>query len=61
MTALLAAETEVVTSASDSRLVMSAVIGIALIIVLIVWAKIHPFLSLMLGSAALAVVAGGAT
>ena len=58
MTALLAAETEVVTSASDSRLVMSAVIGIALIIVLIVWAKIHPFLSLMLGSAALAVVAG---
>lgn len=52
------AQDEVVTSASDSRLVVSAVVGIALIIALIVWAKIHPFLSLMLGSAVLAVVAG---
>jgi len=38
--------------------VVSAVVGIALIIALIVWAKIHPFLSLMIGSAALAVIAG---
>ncbi|WP_297008670.1 GntP family permease [uncultured Corynebacterium sp.] len=55
---LLAADAEVLTSASDSRLIISAVVGIALIIVLIVWAKVHPFLSLMLGSAVLAVVAG---
>ena len=52
------AEDEVVTTASDSRLVISAVVGIALIIVLIVWAKVHPFLSLMLGSAGLALIAG---
>ncbi|MGP5244164.1 GntP family permease [Corynebacterium variabile] len=52
------AEDEVVTTASDSRLVVSAVVGIALIIVLIVWAKVHPFLSLMLGSAGLALIAG---
>lgn len=52
------AEDEVVTTASDSRLVVSAVVGIALIILLIVWAKVHPFLSLMLGSAGLALIAG---
>jgi GntP family gluconate:H+ symporter len=52
------AEDEVVTTASDPRLVVSAVVGIALIIVLIVWAKVHPFLSLMLGSAGLALIAG---
>lgn len=52
------AEDEVVTTASDSRLVVSAVVGIALIIVLIVWAKVHPFLSLMHGSAGLALIAG---
>ncbi|MGP5433555.1 GntP family permease [Corynebacterium variabile] len=52
------AEDEVVTTASDSRLVVSAIVGIALIIVLIVWAKVHPFLSLMLGSAGLALIAG---
>lgn len=58
MTAVLAADAEIVTTASDPRLVIAAVTGIALIVVLIVWAKVHPFLSLMLGSAALAVVAG---
>lgn len=53
-----AASTAPLTTASDSRLVVAAVVGIAVIIVLIVWAKVHPFLSLMIGSATLAVTAG---
>lgn len=43
---------------SDVRLVVAAVIGIAVIVVLIVWAKLHPFLALTIGSGVLAVVAG---
>lgn len=44
--------------ASDGQLVIAALIGIALIIGLIVWAKLNPFLSLMIGAAVLALVAG---
>nr|WP_238597111.1 gluconate:H+ symporter [Corynebacterium heidelbergense] len=44
--------------ASPTRLVIAAAISIALIIVLITWTKLHPFLALLLGSAALAVGAG---
>jgi GntP family gluconate:H+ symporter len=43
---------------STPQLVVAAVIGIAVIVVLIVWAKVHPFLALVLGSGALALVAG---
>jgi GntP family gluconate:H+ symporter len=43
---------------SDTRLIVAAVIGIAVIVVLIVWLKLHPFLALTLGSGVLAVVAG---
>jgi len=45
-------------TASTAQLVIAAVIGIAVIVVLIVWAKMHPFLALVLGTAALALVAG---
>ncbi|MEY8566390.1 gluconate:H+ symporter [Corynebacterium sp.] len=45
-------------TAGESQLVIAAAIGIALIIGLIVWAKLNPFLSLMIGSAVLALVAG---
>lgn len=52
---LAAAETA---TAGEGQLVAAVVVGIALIIVLIVWAKLNPFLSLMIGSAVLALVAG---
>jgi GntP family gluconate:H+ symporter len=39
-------------------LVLAAVLGIVTVVVLITWAKLHPFLALILGSAVLGVVAG---
>lgn len=45
-------------AASTPQLVLAAVAGIAVIIALIVWLKMHPFLALVLGSGVLAVVAG---
>ena len=53
MTVLAAAQ-----GASDFRLVLAAVLGIALVVVLITWLKVHPFLALILGSLLLGVVAG---
>ncbi|WP_263119097.1 GntP family permease [Cellulomonas sp. RIT-PI-Y] len=53
---LLAADAAPV--ASTTRLVIAAVVGIAVLVALIVWLKLHPFLSLMIGAAVLAVVAG---
>jgi len=55
---LLAADAAPTSNASSTQLVIAALIGIAVIIVLIVWAKLHPFLSLMIGSAVMAVAAG---
>jgi GntP family gluconate:H+ symporter len=53
---LLAAEA---TKASgNGQLILAAVLGIAVVIVLIAWAKWHPFLALVLGSAVLGLVAG---
>ena len=43
---------------NHTQLIAAALLGIATIIVLIVWRKMHPFLALTLGSAVLAVVAG---
>lgn len=57
-TALLVAAAEAGPVASTGRLVTAAVIGIAVLVALIVWLKLHPFLSLMIGAAVLAVVAG---
>lgn len=57
-TLLLAADAAPLTTAPSSQLVFAACLGIAVIILLITIAKIHPFLSLMLGSATLALTAG---
>ena len=54
---LLAAEA-VESSASDFRLVLAAILGIAAVVLLITWLKVHPFLALILGSLLLGVVAG---
>ncbi|WP_427018442.1 gluconate:H+ symporter [Pseudarthrobacter sp. P1] len=45
-------------SAHDTQLVVVAAIGIALIVLLIVKAKLHPFLSLVLGSAFVGIASG---
>ncbi|WP_448628229.1 GntT/GntP/DsdX family permease [Geodermatophilus sp. URMC 64] len=42
---------------SDPLLVTAAVLGIATVVVLITWLKVHPFLALILGSAVLGAVA----
>ncbi len=49
---------EPLTTAGTTQLVIAAVIGIAAIVLMITWAKLHPFLALMLGAALLAVIAG---
>ena len=51
---------EAITSAGTGRLVLAAVLGIAAVVLLIAWAKWHPFLALILGAAVLGVVAGAA-
>jgi GntP family gluconate:H+ symporter len=43
---------------NSTQLVIAALLGIATVVVLIVWLKVHPFVSLILGSAVLGVVAG---
>ncbi|NYJ08676.1 GntP family permease [Petropleomorpha daqingensis] len=43
---------------NSTQLVLAALLGIATVVVLIVWLKVHPFVSLILGSAVLGVVAG---
>lgn len=42
----------------DTRLIVVALAGIVLIVALIVWAKFHPFLALVLGSAFVGLVGG---
>src|SRR4051812_49707064 len=44
---------------NSTQLVIAALLGIATVVVLIVWLKVHPFVSLILGSAVLGVVARG--
>ena len=53
---VLAAED--IATGSDSQLVIAAILGIAVVVVLIVWLKVHPFLALILGSLLLGVVGG---
>src|SRR5262249_35883985 len=43
---------------SDAQLAAAALTGIAAVVVLIAWLRVHPFLALMLGSAAIGVIAG---
>ncbi|MDU7503838.1 MAG: SLC13 family permease, partial [Corynebacterium kroppenstedtii] len=54
----LAADSTVTVHASHGQLIIAACVIIALIIVLITWLKLHPFLSLLVGSGALALLAG---
>lgn len=56
--AALLAQADAGPAASTPQLVIAAVAGIAVIIALIVWLKMHPFLALVLGSGVLALVAG---
>jgi GntP family gluconate:H+ symporter len=51
---------EAITSAGTGQLVLAAVLGIAAVVLLIAWAKWHPFLALIMGAAVLGVVAGAA-
>ncbi|MEY9964712.1 GntP family gluconate:H+ symporter [Streptacidiphilus sp. MAP12-16] len=57
-TLLLAADAVLPHSNSDARLLTAMLLGIAVIVVLITWLKLHPFLALTLGSGVLAAVAG---
>ena len=45
-------------STSNGVLILAALLGIAVVVVLITWLKMHPFLALILGSAVLGLVAG---
>ncbi|WP_320064976.1 SLC13 family permease [Micromonospora sp. RTGN7] len=58
MITLLAAPAEPLTDAGDAQLIVAALLGIAAVVVLIAWAKVHPFLALILGAGVLGVVAG---
>ncbi|MEU8614415.1 SLC13 family permease [Actinoplanes sp. NPDC048791] len=51
---------EAITSAGTGQLVLAAVLGIVVVVLLIAWAKWHPFLALIMGAAVLGVVAGAA-
>ena len=45
-------------SSNNTVLVLAALLGIATVVLLITWLKVHPFLALILGSAVLGLVAG---
>ncbi|MFI5934420.1 gluconate:H+ symporter [Actinoplanes sp. NPDC051494] len=51
---------EAITSAGSGQLVLAAVLGIAVVVLLIAWAKWHPFLALIVGAAVLGLTAGAA-
>jgi GntP family gluconate:H+ symporter len=51
---------EAITDAGKTQLVLAAVLGIAAVVLLIAWAKFHPFLALIIGSGVLGLVAGAA-
>src|SRR3954467_9506952 len=51
---------EAIPAAGTGHSLLAAVLGIAAVILLIAWAKWHPFLALILGSAILGLVAGAA-
>ncbi|MGL5816341.1 MAG: GntP family permease [Phycicoccus sp.] len=55
--AVVAAEREPLTDAGDGQLLLAAGLGIAAVVVLITWARFHPFLALILGSAVMGGVA----
>ena len=54
----LAEDTPNLTDAGNTQIVLAVLLGIAAVVVLIVWVKMHPFLALMLGTAVMGIVAG---
>ncbi|MEU4620857.1 gluconate:H+ symporter [Actinoplanes sp. NPDC023801] len=52
--------TETITDAGTAQLVFAAVLGIAAVVLLIAWAKWHPFLALIVGAGVLGITAGAA-
>jgi GntP family gluconate:H+ symporter len=52
--------TETITDAGTAQLVLAAVLGIAAVVLLIAWAKWHPFLALIVGASVLGITAGAA-
>ena len=52
------ADAETLTDAGRGQLLTAALIGIAVVVLLISWAKFHPFLALILGAAAMGLSAG---
>ena len=59
MSTLLAAgtTTPALSNAGNAQLIVAALLGIAVVVLLITWAKFHPFIALMLGTATLGAVA----
>src|SRR4051794_22713010 len=55
---LMAATDPIKPSGSDAQLILAAVAGIALIVVLITWLKLHAFLALMIGAIGVGMAAG---
>ena len=49
---------EPLSDAGNAQLVIAALLGIAAVVLLIVWAKMHPFIALILGAAVMGGVAG---
>jgi GntP family gluconate:H+ symporter len=45
-------------SGSDAQLIIAALVGIAVIVTLITWLKVHPFLALLLGAVGVGIGAG---
>jgi GntP family gluconate:H+ symporter len=58
VTTVLAAPAAPLSNAGDTQLIIAALLGIAAVVLLIAWGKVHPFLSLIVGAAVLGVVAG---
>ncbi|GAA4163910.1 gluconate:H+ symporter [Gryllotalpicola daejeonensis] len=56
--ALLTAAAAAQHHASDGRLIFAALLGMAVIIVLITWLKLHPFISLLIGALVAGMTAG---
>jgi GntP family gluconate:H+ symporter len=54
---MIALAAEATKASGNGQLILAAVLGIAVVIVLIAWAKWHPFLALVMGSAVLGLVA----
>jgi GntP family gluconate:H+ symporter len=52
--------TETITDAGTAQLVLAAVLGIVAVVLLIAWAKWHPFLALIVGAGVLGITAGAA-